>query len=740
MIPGTEGGATCSHAARRQLRSASCALSFATALLGVPNAALADDDRKMGCDATHGWWYNDLNETTVTPTGAIVWAKRNTGAVSDGDWNIWLRPDSQYAHYARNPISHRQNQARDGDDGVQAGDIEMEVHSPPSEGHYLSDRFPPGTRVRAYGHWVHDTGAGHHNKTELHPLMSLIGIESSTFSWFVAQDDAERFQTAFYDVWDFQDLVIRDEWTAVRPGEVVVSHTRILEEDVLSLNGGELTISQGPGYVSGVTRLYGNVPGCLGWGTGVVTSPPYGRDMIADYKLMEADLIRDSVTFTVVPIPDKPGKKMAVVRIEATLSSPPQGALVFARWYFRSTSGFTGDFVETTSCGTTSGPSCKHKFSLYQEYAPLEGAIAHSWRVAVAAGTKDDFTVSDASAADATFVQDGRNYILPASKVSLRTYDKRSGPRRRCSDLIYVDLVENLMPGVSAISAKFWAAEIVHANGVAVPASAIPTLLTSLTPGTPLLQPSTTATLQSDRKRVEVAFEHPASAYLNRAIVLVQVEVETDLGEKVKTKILVDAGCFGGLPRHDAAIQLARYSASRGYSSEPYEFAREMRRMRPEDQGWGRAYLAWMADQPIDEAGERALLAALERAKAVPADLDEEPVAERRVVPKVGRGVRAEFAKAKPWPGEEAGRRRRTVSPPKPASTTDVPASAKSARSQGDGGRAGCSVQWCSRMCGPGVEPGLAVLTATLVALRRRLARTSRQAAASRTSTGTAAP
>jgi len=130
------------------------------------------------------WQYVDNDNKRVTLSGTILSVKWNLydskdNPLGDNDLNLYIMPDDQwYSTNSRgrvNPENH----------GFPAGNIETEVVTIPN---LLDQFFPVGWKVEAHGAWVEDSG--HRCKTELHPLMSLIGWDTDmkNFSIFATQD------------------------------------------------------------------------------------------------------------------------------------------------------------------------------------------------------------------------------------------------------------------------------------------------------------------------------------------------------------------------------------------------------------------------------------------------------------------------------------------------------------------------------------------------------------------------
>lgn len=111
----------------------------------------------------------------------------------DGDLNLFIKPASSFEDILINSAGRRNDQCRD--TSIEDGWIETEIKT--VNNGTFEQLFQPNMNVAAYGWWVEDEG--HCDKTELHPIIYLIGsseanpLRASQFSLFVGQDWSERF-------------------------------------------------------------------------------------------------------------------------------------------------------------------------------------------------------------------------------------------------------------------------------------------------------------------------------------------------------------------------------------------------------------------------------------------------------------------------------------------------------------------------------------------------------------------
>src|SRR2546427_6806043 len=146
---------------------------------------------------------NNANPAPVIRGVATDVKWNNTGIIHDGDLNIFLKPNPEDNYVLINRANNENTQCADGTG--KPGELELEIVTVSTN--EITNRFSPGTNLVAKGLWVEDAGhcllgdSLNHNddKTELHPVMYLIGSKSADpltapqFSIFVGRDLSGRF-------------------------------------------------------------------------------------------------------------------------------------------------------------------------------------------------------------------------------------------------------------------------------------------------------------------------------------------------------------------------------------------------------------------------------------------------------------------------------------------------------------------------------------------------------------------
>jgi len=569
---------------------------------GIPNAIA----QQSGCE-THplqDWNWIDSNKPLVHITGTISKTiNHNTGRVwHDGDWNIYVVPDDSSV------LKNSRGQTNSN------GEIEFEVNTrgEPSD---LRQHFPVGSRIEGYGEWVEDTGhTDDHPKTELHPLYWMRTLNQNPVTIFMGQDDTGRFVDAQNLLWEGFESTIPAQYPLVRPGAIPPSNTQIFHESSKIARGTTKAYVSPSAYVFWVYLDSWLFSDCESVGRIFSGDSPYYFGTI---ERSTASLLKETLTYS-VGTEVGTGQKIAFLKVEAELESPPQGSLAYSKWEYESSAGPIIGTIEETK---TQPP---HKVVFSMPYAPTLSYNQNMWRLDVSASTNpyDEGLPQNPSEfaqnVERTFVTEGRTYVLDKSKISFKRTEKGGGV---CPDAVYLTIDQSkLLPQITLRSIK-WSAKIIQdANGYTVN-NPIEVLITHQNPLNDLgffAQTYNATYNDPDKdKRFDVRWKQLSRGQPNLSQIAVTANGVTELGEQVEATELLSALCGLAPFNYNKIMDYSyRLIASKGLRGELYKVIKKVNRS---DKKWLEALARFSKGEQISKREQRIILSKAREGSRLPA-------------------------------------------------------------------------------------------------------------------------
>jgi hypothetical protein len=593
-----------SHAIHRRV----CALKYALPLsllslllfVTITSNAFA---QQSGCGTNpfQDWYWIDPTRPFTTVTGTISRTiNLNTGDPwDDGDWNIYVVPDDGSV------LKNRAGQANSN------GEIEFEINTRgrPSD---LANHFPVGSRIEGYGEWVEDTG--HDNKTELHPLYWMRTLNKNPITLFMGQDDTGRCVDAQNLLWEGFEFPIPAQYPIVRPGAIPPSNTQIFHESAKIACGTTKAYVSPNGYVLWVYLDSWWFSDCESVGRVIHGDSPYYFGTI---ERSTASLLKETLTYSVATEVGT-GQKIAFLKVEAELDSPPQGNLVYSKWEYESSAGA---IIGTVGEIRNQPP---HKLAFSMPYAPALGYNQNKWRLSVSASTKSygveqpQSSSEFAQEVERTLVTEGRTYALDTSEISFKRTEKEGGV---CPDAVYLTIDQSkLLPQIALRSIRWYAKILRDADGYTV-SNPVEVLVTPQAPldDVGFLAQTYNATYNDpDRdKRFDVIWKQLSSGQPNLAQIAVAARGVTELGEQVEATELLSSLCgIAPFSYHQIMDYSYRLLASKGLRGELYKVIKKVSRS---DKKWLEALARFSKGEKISEREKRIILSKAREGSRLPA-------------------------------------------------------------------------------------------------------------------------
>ena len=400
--------------------------------LTVPLSLQAQTEMGNAWFDVQEWFFvDDANKSPIIEGYVANMPHVSSGAFSDHDWNIDVKPSQGYEWSLRN------NQGLSNADGL----IEMELENGALHLTTMPDPldfasiFPIGTKVKAHGWWVQD--CAHDCKTELHPFISLLGGSYDHFAFLVGQDISTRFDvvsdlteslniTGNFGSNDHSSDIVKNGSFSRQLGGT----TGILREEALvdfysdpfySIYRTKAIAELSFGKVKLTCQLKPPIGNLLGVPTGFV--PFY----LGTFDRSSGGLLIEDVNYAVETLPSGNQKVKADVKVRL---SGPDRPILYSKWrYDRSDPSVANTTTEQELTGQ------KHEITFQLIYSPALGLTETSWGLQVVGSTRDkDWTPSDEGLLgprQRAFVFDWRNYYLDPSNLSTSSKEIYSEVTRR---------------------------------------------------------------------------------------------------------------------------------------------------------------------------------------------------------------------------------------------------------------------------------------------------------------------
>lgn len=326
----------------------------------------------------------------------------------DDDWNIMLHPDPGFEWVLANSSGQLNRNSPSLFCGItlpgwfsdENGLIELEVKSTrPTSGLDL-DEFFHGAHVVAKGYWVEDSG--HDDKTELHPLRSLVSEGADFDTLFIVQEKSRRFLPNQWPVselfsYDFSVTGLQRNLLPALDGNTLISNSGAIWRESLFLdhynilNSGtiatrsraRLTNVNSNGSLSLAVDLNAASPGIRSFYLGTIERR-YERPVLSeqfDIKLSSGIYIDSSGNA-------KPTKSLNISIVASLrgvpddvscVACPPTILPQYSRWTY----DYSTPYALTRSGDVTISTPTDHEIEINLVYHPDSGYTDTRWELAV---------------------------------------------------------------------------------------------------------------------------------------------------------------------------------------------------------------------------------------------------------------------------------------------------------------------------------------------------------------------
>lgn len=526
----------------RQIWPSLFILTISVKLLSIGNASaqiiISDDWTGSEFAGVRHWSLVNPSRSRVQIRGTIYRMRWWDCWYCDGDLNMLIRPRPEDAFVSTNGEGRLNRSEGRGEFTDADGLIEIEINTNKVP---FDSAFASGMNVVAKGWWVEDSG--HRSKTELHPLMVLIGshesdpLEADIFTVFIGQDSSGRFPVAGEFYQQHLDIAIASEADVVRPdrGEIgslakfgYASETSSLDEYSALVDDTYRVIHrQYP--EAPVLQVIINLPPA--W----LLKPAY----VAQFSRATLPGFNDNARYGIVMLA---GQKAVEISVAPEFTNE---VLVSSRWILE-------DLEAPGGLRIVNNPSPRNRVNLTMRYSPALGLSQAKWVLSGAGDSQGPGYVPTDTVRK--YVHKTRTYEIKPSSLRLDGQWLRAGleasegqPQMAAAAIVECGrdeshtAVEELLPQIGIVPGTLqWTAKLNTGSGPQVIPPISPTIVT-VNQAHDTAHVRVTVDPQNDhRLKVEWKVQ---DLFTSNASVQIAVAARTELGEDLYDELINAARC-----------------------------------------------------------------------------------------------------------------------------------------------------------------------------------------------------